>query len=648
MKNLFMIFLILFLFLFPLVNYAQTFLISDLSECNVISAGIDTAINQFNTGITDIGFCRNNKPAKRYFNPIKDFTNDPDLWISMNGQLIMIAVVVILFIIIISFVSKLRNLNKEVKNISEVYKNLYRNQTVKLRKDNKQYQKEIEDFRKLEKKFKNLQKVNDDLKELSEKQRQLQEAVENMKLGVTITDIEGSIKYTNTAFSKMLGYKSSELFGKNMKILIPEVLGEPNTYKNKEVWQNMIKKNAMMKKDGNLISIQSFSNLIYSEKGKPVAIVTSAEDITERSKSEDALRTSEENFRRIFDNIQDIYYEVDIDGTIKEISPSIKFITGITREELIGNKMASLYFDVKQRNNFVSALKKEINVNDYEIALKGKDNTSIPCTITAKLILDQSKIPSKIIGSVRNITERKRAEDKRAKSMKELKIANKELTDFAYITSHDLTSPLRAINTIATWIMSDYGDKFDDQGKEQMNLLIGRAKRMHHLINGIYEFTNIINFTGEKISFDMNTLVKDTIGRMKLQDNFYVEIKNQLPVIFFEKTRMEQIFENLIDNAVKFMDKDKGLITIGCQETRNNWEFYVADNGPGIAKKYQDKVFQIFQTLNTRDELESTGIGLAIVNKIITKHNGSIWIESEPEQGTTFFFTLPKKEIIKK
>lgn len=232
--------------------------------------------------------------------------------------------------------------------------------------------------------------------------------------------------------------------------------------------------------------------------------------------------------------------------------------------------------------------------------------------------------------------------------MKELKIANKELTDFAYITSHDLTSPLRAINTIATWIMSDYGDKFDDQGIEQMNLLIGRAKRMHHLINGIYEFTNIINFTGEKISFDMNTLIKDTISRMKLQDNFYVEIKNQLPVVFFEKTRMEQIFENLIGNAVKFMDKDKGLITVGCQETRNNLEFYVADNGPGIAKKYHDKVFQIFQTLNTRDELESTGIGLAIVNKIITKHNGSIWIESEPGKGTTFFFTLPKKEIIKK
>ncbi len=646
MKNRLIILLILFLFLIPLVSNAQ--IIPDLSDCFVISANIDTAVKLVNKGISDIGFSRNDRPVKRRFNPIKDFVDDPNLWLSINGQLVMIAVVVILFFIIISFVSKLRNLSREVKNTSEVYKKLFTNQTIKLRKDNKQYREEIEELLKLEKKFRNLQKFNEDLKGLSEKQKQLQEAVENMKLGVTITDVEGLIKYTNPAFSKMLGYKSSDLIGKKMNILIPEVLGEPNTYKNKEVWQNLVKKNSMMKKDGNLISIQSLSNLIYNDRGKPIAIVTSAEDITERSKSEESLIKSEENFRRIFDNIQDIYYEVDIDGTIKEISPSIKFITGITREELIGNKMASLYFDVKQRNNFVSALKREINVNDYEIALKGKDNTSVPCTITAKLILDQSKIPSKIIGSVRNITERKRAEDKRAQSMKELKIANKELTDFAYITSHDLTSPLRAINTIATWIMSDYGDKFDDQGKEQMNLLIGRAQRMHHLIDGIYEYTNIINFNGEKVSFDMNKLVKDTAGKMKLQDNFFVEIKNQLPVVYFEKTRMEQIFENLIDNAVKFMDKDKGLVTIGCQENRNNWEFSVADNGPGIAKKYQEKVFQIFQTLNTRDELESTGIGLAIVNKIITKHNGNIWIESEPGKGTTFFFTLPKKEIIKK
>jgi signal transduction histidine kinase len=246
----------------------------------------------------------------------------------------------------------------------------------------------------------------------------------------------------------------------------------------------------------------------------------------------------------------------------------------------------------------------------------------------------------------KEITERKQAEQRQAKLLEQVEKINQELKDFAYIVSHDLKAPLRGIKTLAEWILSDYADKLDDNGKEQMNLLMGRANRMHNLIDGILQYSRIGRIEEEKVVVNLNELVTEAIDTIAPPENISITIENELPTIECEQTRIMQVFQNLLSNAVKYMDKPQGQIKVGCVEEDGFWEFYVADNGPGIEEKYFEKIFQLFQTLSPRDESESTGIGLTVVKKIVEMYGCKIWLQSAVGEGTTFFFTLPKQKIV--
>ena len=257
----------------------------------------------------------------------------------------------------------------------------------------------------------------------------------------------------------------------------------------------------------------------------------------------------------------------------------------------------------------------------------------------------------------RDITERKRWEVERAREerlrlqlLDELERSNSELKDFAYIVSHDLKAPLRAITSLAEWLAADYGDKLDDDGREQLELLKNRTRRMHNLIESILTYSRIGRSTEEMEAVDLNTLVSEVIAAIDPPEDIVIEVVGELPTIPFERTRMEQIFQNLLGNAALYMDKPEGRITISCTGDDNNydnddsnWKFSVADNGPGIDEKYYKKIFQIFQTLRPRDEVESTGVGLTIVRKIVRMYGGDIAVESKLGEGSIFHFTIPKE-----
>jgi light-regulated signal transduction histidine kinase (bacteriophytochrome) len=157
-------------------------------------------------------------------------------------------------------------------------------------------------------------------------------------------------------------------------------------------------------------------------------------------------------------------------------------------------------------------------------------------------------------------------EQRQLQLLKEVETANNELKDFAYIVSHDLKAPLRAITALAEWLSTDYKDKLDEAGKEQLNLLISRARRMHNLIDGILQYSRVGRLKEEKEAVDLNTLVSEVTGMIDPPENIDVEVVNELPTIVCEKTRMELVFENLLSNAVKYMDTPKGKITVGCTE----------------------------------------------------------------------------------
>jgi signal transduction histidine kinase len=214
------------------------------------------------------------------------------------------------------------------------------------------------------------------------------------------------------------------------------------------------------------------------------------------------------------------------------------------------------------------------------------------------------------------------------------------------VAAHDLKAPLRGIGTLADWIASDYADRFDDQGRHQLQLLKGRVTRLSELIDGILHYSEIGRVTNRREVMDLGRLVSETIALLGPPAHIQVVVRGPLPVAVCEKVRLGQVFHNLISNAIKYMDKPQGRIEVGGTDQGNVWQFAVSDNGPGIEKKYFEKIFQMFQTLAPRDQRESTGIGLSIVKKIVELFGGSIWIESKPGEGSTFFFTLPKCAVV--
>jgi signal transduction histidine kinase len=177
-----------------------------------------------------------------------------------------------------------------------------------------------------------------------------------------------------------------------------------------------------------------------------------------------------------------------------------------------------------------------------------------------------------------------------------------------------------------------------------VNLLVNRVKRLDTMIGCILKYSQVGRVNEDKAEVNLNNLVTNVIDMLSPPGNIKVRVDGELPTIVCQRTRIEQVFQNLVGNAIKFMDKPVGEIRIGCGAEGEYWKFSVADNGPGIEEKYFERIFQIFQTLKSRDESESTGIGLALVKRIVEMYGGKVWVESEVGRGSTFYFTL-KKDI---
>jgi signal transduction histidine kinase len=245
----------------------------------------------------------------------------------------------------------------------------------------------------------------------------------------------------------------------------------------------------------------------------------------------------------------------------------------------------------------------------------------------------------------KEIAERREAQQKQTELIEKVDSINKELKDFASIVSHDLKAPLRGIKSLANWLLEDYSDRLDAQGKDQINLLLGRVERMYNLIDGVLQYS-IVGRTGDQVTpVDLNKFIPEIIDMLVPPENITVTIENEMPIVECEETQIMQLFQNLLNNAIKYMDKPEGRIKVGCTEVNGDWQFSVSDNGPGIEEKYFQRIFTMFQAVSVREELQGTGVGLTVAKKIVELHGGRIWVESKVGGGSTFFFTLPKKEM---
>lgn len=224
----------------------------------------------------------------------------------------------------------------------------------------------------------------------------------------------------------------------------------------------------------------------------------------------------------------------------------------------------------------------------------------------------------------------------------ELRHANQELESFAYVVSHDLKTPLRGMHQISQWLLDDYASQLGDEGKTWLTMLLEQSHLMGKMIKGILDYSRVGHLRTAEEMIDLNMLVREVIKMISPPPHIQVTISNELPTIQGNHVPFVQIFQNLIDNAVKFMDKPEGRVAISCETDGEWWTFCVTDNGAGIEAQYHEKIFQLFQTLSPENQQGSSGIGLPLAKKIIESLGGRIWLESTSGQGSAFFFTLPR------
>ncbi|MBW8042524.1 MAG: PAS domain S-box protein [Planctomycetes bacterium] len=364
-------------------------------------------------------------------------------------------------------------------------------------------------------------------------------------------------------------------------------------------------------------------------------------ETAERKKAGQTLRL----FQDLIDRSNDSIFVIEPEcGRFLDVNDRTCTSLAYTREELLDMSLKDIDESIPDDSSWQECLEELKLKTDLVIESRHrhKDATTFCVETSLKLVKHENK--DYIIGAARDITERKQVEQRQAELLQQVENINQELKDFAYIVSHDLKAPLRGIKTLAEWISTDYADKLDEQGKEQLNMLSSRVQRMHNLIDGVLQYSKVGREKVEGVRVNLNKLVSEVIDMLAPPENIEITVENELPVIECEETRIIQVFENLLSNAMKYMDKPQGRISIGCVRENDFWKFSVTDNGPGIEEKHLERIFQIFQTLSPRDEYESTGVGLAVVKKIVELYGGNIWVESKPGEGSTFYFTLPNSE----
>lgn len=528
---------------------------------------------------------------------------------------------------------------------------------------------------------------------LQASERRYRGIFENAALGIYRVTPTGRILLANPALVEMLGYDSIDVLTAHTfaggVVSTSDWVDLKHRLERKEKITGL--ESVWRRKDGTPIYVRENIRVVRDDAGGVASYEGSVEDITARREAELALRESEERFRSIFDFAPLGIALVNREGRLLMINSVFQNLLGYSLPEL--KEMTFADFTHPDDLETDLALYQELYAGGRETYSLEKryihrDGHTVWVSLTVSIVRDEEGEPQHAVSMVKDISGRKQVErqakqhaedlesrvaerteelharvkqverlnraltnlleDLQASHRKleatgaQLRAANAELSEFAYVVSHDLKAPLRAIIQLSGWIQEDYAAILDADGQEMLALLVGRAHRMHDLIEGILAYSRVGRVKEREKEVDLEKLVAETISSLAPPAHIKTSTPGSLPTVCGERVRFRQVFQNLLSNAFKFMDKSEGRVVIDCRETDAYWEFSVADNGPGIAERYHDKIFQMFQTLASRDEYESTGVGLALVKKIVESWGGRIWLDSEVGQGSTFYFTLPK------
>lgn len=386
--------------------------------------------------------------------------------------------------------------------------------------------------------------------------------------------------------------------------------------------------------------------VFYDATGKPQGILASARDISSQKQTEQQLRTAQLYTRSLIEASIDAMMITDPIGNITDINQEMIKLTGYSRKQLLGSSFYKYFTNATLAEKAITLVLKENHLTDYELTIKAKNGQKIIVSYNATTFYDQAGKLQGILAVARDITERKIAEKKFNDLLTALQRSNEELQQFAYIASHDLQEPLRMVESYVQLLERRYKNKLDKDANDFIGFAVDGVNRMQRLVNDLLFYSRVItkakpfsqvncNQVLEQVLFDLQPQIKEKEAEI---------ISEELPIVIADETQIARVLQNLISNAIKFC-KRKPKIHIKVKKHENEWIFAITDNGIGIALEYYQQIFVIFKRLHTRAEYPGTGLGLAICKKIIERHGGRIWVKSEPGKGSTFYFTLPKKEV---
>jgi PAS domain S-box-containing protein len=334
------------------------------------------------------------------------------------------------------------------------------------------------------------------------------------------------------------------------------------------------------------------------------------------------------------------------DGKITDVNRATEVVTGCSQQELIGADFADFFTDPDKARRGYQQVFREGWVQDYELEVRHRDGKTSPVLYNASVYRNESGAVEGVFAAARDISERKRAEQALEQKAQELQRSNSELEQFAYVASHDLQEPLRMVASYTQLLADYYRGKLDARAAKYMHYAVDGATRMQGLINDLLNLSRVGTRGKPLERTDSGAVLKqclDTLAPLLAQCSGTVAT-GVSPAVWADPVQLLQVFQNLIGNAIKFRGDGPPRIEIGAQCQGDWWEFSVADNGIGIAPEYAETIFVIFQRLHTRAEYPGSGIGLAICKKIVERHGGRIWVESEVGRGSTFKFTLAAAE----
>ncbi|MFY9237115.1 MAG: ATP-binding protein [Flavobacteriaceae bacterium] len=417
-------------------------------------------------------------------------------------------------------------------------------------------------------------------------------------------------------------------------------------------------------KSGGSRFVQVNANLIYDASGMPIAAQGVLRDVTNEEEvsaileeQKEALKDSQKRLEAVISDLQaqkEKYssiianmnlglVEVDNEDLVQLVNKSFCTLSGYTEKELYGNKLGQLLHVSDPKIILVHQKNRLKGISDtYEVNVQVKGGQKKHWLISGAPRYNEK---GQVIGSIGihlDITEQYELSEQKEQLLKDLESSNEGLQEYAHIVSHDLKSPLRSISALVSWLEEDFGDKLGPAGLSQLNLMQDKIASMDQLITGILRYSSI---GSEKARFEICPtlkLVQQLKATIYWPEQIALRFNGIMPSINADKTQLQQLFQNLLSNAIAHMDKPKGQIEIGYNDLGDLHEFSVKDNGIGIPKAYQEKIFEIFETLESGKR--SSGIGLSIVKKIVQLHGGTIWVKSEYGAGATFYFTI-KKDI---